>query len=120
MQILYGLSFCSAGLAVRSKISHKKSTNSDALKEIHKMIRDNSNIQTIASEQRIDDFDYPVKMRNMQKYTVDDLARSDKLREKVRFYKSTIFISYSLHNIIMCNHQNGLTYCIYVTVRKNQ
>ena len=45
--------------------------------------KDFSNILTIGSEQRIDDLQYPLKMRNMQKFAVKDLSKSDKLRKKV-------------------------------------
>ena len=77
----------SAGLAVRSKIIHEKLTISDALYEIHKMIqgKEFSNVFTMGIEQRIGDFKYPLKMRNMQKFVLTDLSRNDKLKEKVRF-----------------------------------
>ena len=67
------LLLCSAGLIVRSKIKRGKSMSSeDTFNELYKTIQDKdfSNILTMGSQQRIDDFQYPGKMRKMQKLAV--------------------------------------------------
>ena len=77
---------CSAGLTVRGKIKGANPLSSnDIFNKLHKTIqgKDFSNILTMGSEQRIDDFEYPRKMRNMQKFAVRNLSTSHELREKV-------------------------------------
>ena len=44
-----------------------------------------SNITKMASDERIDDLDYPLKMRKMQKVAVEDLTKTDSLRKKVNY-----------------------------------
>ena len=44
-----------------------------------------SNITKMASEERIDDLEYPLKMRKMQKVAVVGLTKTDPLREKVNY-----------------------------------
>ena len=60
-------------------------SSNDVFSKLHKTIqsKDFSNILTMGNEQRIDDFEYPRKMRNMQKFAVRNLSASDELREKV-------------------------------------
>ena len=80
-------SLCSAGLLLRSKINSGKFTSSGALHGIHKMIQSEefSSILRMDNVQRIDKFEYPLKMRNIQEAAVKDLSKSDELRKKVRF-----------------------------------
>lgn len=77
----------SAGLAVLSKINSGKLTRCGALRELHKTMqtKEFSNILRMGSEKRIDKFEYPLKMRDIQEFVVIDLSRTDERRKKVRF-----------------------------------
>ena len=44
-----------------------------------------SNITKMASEERIDDLENPLKMRKMQQVAVVDLTKTDPLRKKVDY-----------------------------------
>ena len=70
----------SAGLVARNKKRFGKPFN-----YLYRIIQRNdfSNILKMADKERVDDFQYPRRMRNMQKFTVEDLSTSDDLRKKV-------------------------------------
>ena len=77
---------CSAGLHVAAR---KRSENIDdphlLFGQLHSTIQSStfSNIEKIASDERIDDLESPSKMRKMQKVAVEDLTKTDSLRKKV-------------------------------------
>ena len=79
----------SAGLAACNKNRSGKpiSSSDEIFSGLYRIIQseDFSNILTMVSKQRIDYFQYPQKMRSMQKYTVKDLSASDSLRKKVGY-----------------------------------